>query len=318
MQEVLWRSSNIGAVNIGLTVGKERLYDYLRRFGFGRPTGIPLGSESWGMLRPLNQWNKGSIGYVSFGHEVSTTTIQLAQAGAVLANGGFQVKPRLVRWRQRPGGPREPDPVEPPVRVLKPETAITMRQMMEGVILEGTGKRARLEGYTAGGKTGTAQIFDLATRRYFHKLHNGTFLGIAPLTNPSIVVVVTLNGTSRQGGQVAAPVFKEVASAALRLLNVTRDVPEVETVEPEKLARMAKALQPAPQEPVAEPPEDAGVLLGPRVPDWTGKSVKAVLRESMARGLPVEIVGTGLARMQSPPAGRVLGAGERVRVQFAR
>jgi hypothetical protein len=102
------------------------------------------------------------------------------------------------------------------------------------------------------------------------------------------------------------------------LLNVTRDVPEVETVEPEKLARMAKALQPAPQEAAEEIAEDPGVLVGPRVPDWSGKSVKTVLRESMARGLPVEIVGSGLARTQWPAAGRVLGAGERVRVQFAR
>ena len=327
MEEVLWHSSNIGAVNIGLAVGKERLYEYLTRFGFGAPTGLPLPGESGGLLRPPRRWTKGSIGYVSFGHEVMSTTVQLAQAGSVIANGGYRVKPRLVLWRQRPGGEREMEPVEKPVKVLQPETAVTMRQMMEGVVLKGTGKRARLAGYTTGGKTGTAQIFDLATKRYFAKVHNSSFIGMAPLTDPAIVVVVTLNGTARQGGQVSAPVFKEVATAALRLKGVVRDIPEPESPEAEKgrmLAsgtedsRSVKAAVTVPREQPEEETTEAGVVIGPRVPDWTGKSVRAVLRESMAMGVPVELVGTGLARGQSPAAGRVLAAGERIRVQFAR
>jgi cell division protein FtsI (penicillin-binding protein 3) len=321
MEQVLWKSSNIGAVNIGLAVGKERLYDYLRRFGFGAPTGLPLPGESAGLLRDPARWNKGSIGYISFGHEVMSTTLQLAQGASVIANGGYRVKPKLVLWRGRPGGAQEAEPMADPVRVLRPQTAVTMRQMMEGVVLKGTGTRARLAGYSVGGKTGTAQIFDQASGRYFAKVHNSTFLGMAPLTNPAIVVVVTLNGTSKQGGQVSAPVFKEVASAALRLTGVTRDLPDPEPEEssPKPETRLARA-EPKKNTEAEESDEDAesGLLVGPRVPDWSGKSVRAVLRESMESGLPVEIVGTGLVRGQSPAAGRILRAGERIRVQFAR
>jgi cell division protein FtsI (penicillin-binding protein 3) len=323
MEEVLWRSSNIGAVNVALTIGKERLYEYLRRFGFGVPTGVVVPGESAGLLRSPDRWTKGSIGYVSFGHEVMSTTMQLAQGASVIANGGYRVKPKMVLWRERPGGKRETEPTADPVRVLRPETAVTMRQMMEGVVLKGTGKRAKLAGYTVGGKTGTAQIFDRSTGRYFAKVHNSTFLGMAPLTNPAIVVVVTINGTSKQGGQVSAPVFKEVASAALRLTGVTRDLPDAEPApadEPQRTGETMLAKQGPPSEPEEEaaPEGEDGLLVGPRVPDWSGKSVRAVLRESMESGLPVEIMGTGLVRGQSPAAGRILRAGERIRVQFAR
>ena len=142
------------------------------------------------------------------GQEISVTTLQLAQAAAVIANGGLLVKPRLVLKKGN-----QTVPAEQPVRVLKPETAITMRQMMEGVVMPGgTGTRARLEGYTSGGKTGSAQIYDPAARHYTHT-YNGSFMGFAPLTNPAMVAVVTLNGTHGTagfGGQAAAPVFHAV------------------------------------------------------------------------------------------------------------
>jgi cell division protein FtsI (penicillin-binding protein 3) len=316
MEEVLWHSSNIGAVNIGLTVGKEKLHEYLRRFGFGKATGIALPGESAGTLRAPEKWTTGSIGYVAFGHEVSATTVQLGQAASAIANGGYLVTPRLVRWKRRPGGSREFEAAERVARVVEPETAIRLRKMMEGVVLYGTGKKARLAGYTSGGKTGTAQIFDLASRAYT-KRYNSSFVGMAPLNDPSVVVVVTLNGATKYGGVVSAPVFKTVTSAALRLMGVTRDLPYAEPAVAKAAAEsLAAGPAPAPVEPYAG--EAGGLLVGPLVPDWKGKSVKAVLRESMEIGVPVEIVGTGLARMQSPPAGRVLGVGEKIRVEFAR
>ena len=128
------------------------------------------------------------------GQEVSVTTLQLAQAASVVASGGMLVKPRLVLKR----GDRV-EPVATPVRVLKPENAITMRQMMEGVVLVGTGSRARLAGYSSGGKTGSAQIYDYATKHYTHT-YNGSYMGFAPMTNPQVVVVVTLNGTHGEAG----------------------------------------------------------------------------------------------------------------------
>ena len=192
MEDVLARSSNIGAINIGLAVGNKNLYEYVRRFGFGKRTGIPLPGESAGMVRPLNHWQKSSIGSVAMGHEIGVTALQLAQACSVIASGGFLVKPRLTL----------DTPVARPVRVLKPESAITMRRMMEGVVIKpyGTGhKYARILGYTSAGKTGTAQIYDFRARHYTH-FYNASFMGFAPVTNPAIVVVVTINGTEGEGG----------------------------------------------------------------------------------------------------------------------
>ena len=134
MAMVLAHSSNIGAIEVGLRVGQDKMYDYVRRFGFGQRTGIPLPAESPGILRKLSRWQKGSLPSVSMGQEVAVTTLQLAEAASVIANGGLLIRPRLVMKR---GG--QTIPPATPVRIIKPETAITMRQMMEGVVLYGTG-----------------------------------------------------------------------------------------------------------------------------------------------------------------------------------
>ena len=229
MADVLAKSSNIGAINIGLKVGDHMLYNYVRRFGFGKKTGIDLPGESTGMVRRVEQWTPSSIGSVAMGHEISTTSLQLALAGASVANGGMLVKPRLVVSRQRPGQASQAFAPERPERIMRPETAIQMRQMMEGVVLRGTGKKAALAGYTSGGKTGSAQVYDLRTHVYTHT-YNASFLGFAPVVNPQIVVAVTLNGTTHGqagfGGAVAAPVFREVATTALRILDIPKDLPD--------------------------------------------------------------------------------------------
>jgi cell division protein FtsI (penicillin-binding protein 3) len=224
MQEVLEKSSNIGAIMIGTRVGREKMYEYARRFGFGQRSGLPVPAESAGKLRTLDRWGTTSLASISMGQEVSVTSIQLARLGAVMANGGMLVKPRLILKR---GDKLEP--AEPPVRVIQPETAITMRRMMEGVVLRGTARlHGRLEGYTSGGKTGTAQIFDSVTHHYTHN-YNASFLGFAPVTNPALVVLVTVHNTSGENGQgsdAAAPVFQKIMTEALRMLDVPRDIPE--------------------------------------------------------------------------------------------
>jgi cell division protein FtsI (penicillin-binding protein 3) len=230
MADVLAHSSNIGAIQIGLKVGDNTMYKYVRKFGFGRKTGIDLPGESAGLVRHVEQWTPSSIGSVAMGHEISTTSIQLAIAGAALANGGMQVKPQLVLARRKPGEAEEKMSFDKPVRIIRPETAIQMRQMMEGVVLRGTGKGlANLRGYTSGGKTGSAQIYDLKAHVYTHS-YNASFLGFAPVANPQIVIAVTLNGTTGgtagYGGPVAAPVFRDVAMTALRMLDVPKDLPD--------------------------------------------------------------------------------------------
>jgi cell division protein FtsI (penicillin-binding protein 3) len=236
MQEVLEKSSNIGAILIGQKVGREKMYEYARRYGFGQRTGLPLPAESTGKLRTLDHWGTTSLASISMGQEVSVTSVQLARLGAVIANGGMLVKPRLILKR---GGKAEP--IEPPVRVIKPETAITMRQMMEGVVLRGTARlHGRLEGYTSAGKTGTAQIFDSVTHHYTHN-YNASFLGFAPVTNPALVVLVTVHNTSGESGQgsdAAAPVFQKIMTEALRMLDVPKDIPEDQLVKKQPPAKV--------------------------------------------------------------------------------
>ncbi len=335
MQEVLEQSSNIGAILIGTRVGRERMYDYVRKFGFGQQSGIQLAAESKGLLRKLDHWGTTSLASIAMGQEISATSMQLARAAAVIANGGLLVKPRLVLKR----GDR-PEPIEPPVRILKPETAITMRQMMEGVVLRGTGRRyCRLDGYTSAGKTGSAQIFDTATRHYTHS-YNASFMGFAPVTNPQLVVMVTLNGTVGEagfGGPSAGPVFNRVTTEALRILDVPRDLPDQPGSEGGVQLIQAKAEQPAAMEdddasiaglgegpsiieedPDANPLVTSATLTGTRVPDLRGKTVREVIEQASESGLPVMIEGTGIAHQQSPPPGAILPEGRKIKVLFRR
>jgi cell division protein FtsI (penicillin-binding protein 3) len=229
MAEVLAHSSNIGAIRIALATGNQNFFEYQKRFGFGQKTGIPLPGESGGILRPLEKWTKSSIGSMAMGHETGVTSLQLVRAGAAIANGGMLVKPRIVLSKQRPGQEAQREPQEKRVRILSPETAVQMRQMMEGVVLDGTGRKAVLQGYTSAGKTGSAQVYDPVSNTYTHT-YNASFLGFAPVGNPRVVIVVTLHGTTGGsagfGGARAAPVFREVAMSALRLMDVPKDLPE--------------------------------------------------------------------------------------------
>ncbi len=341
MEMVLAKSSNIGAIQIGLRVGSSTLYEYVRRFGLGARTGIPLPAESPGLVRKLAKWRTTSLMSVSMGHEVGVTTLQLAQACSAVANGGLLVPPRLILKKGTTAVP-----VVPPHRILKAETTITMRKMMEGVVLIGTGKKAKLSGYSSAGKTGSAQIFDYATGRYTHS-YNASFMGFAPVTNPAIVVVVTLNGTHGTagfGGAVAAPVFHDIAGEALRVLDVPRDLPDTipdppETnvaedapptidgpADPPALEEVAEAEAPAIPNavPMYGPPPPPAPLVpvaqetGPKAPNFIGLSMRSVVTLAQAQGLPVILAGTGIVRRQAPPPGAVLHDGERIRVDLGR
>jgi cell division protein FtsI (penicillin-binding protein 3) len=347
MAMVLAKSSNIGAIQVGMRVGQNNLFSYVRRFGFGERTGIQLPAESSGMVRKLSRWGKTSLSSVSMGHEIGVTTLQLAQACSVVANGGMLVRPRLIL---RTGD--QAAPTVSPRRVLRPETAITMRQMMEGVILFGTGRRyANLQGYSAAGKTGSAQIYDFATRRYTHS-YNASFMGFVPVTNPAIVVVVTVNGThggsAGYGGPVAGPIFRAVATETLRVLDVPKDlpdtppgpapavevadlndvaIPDLDPSAPNVLEEAAGQPQaPSPSAPPTEgavpaavtAPAEAAVVNGPKVPNFEGLSKRAVVAEAQAQGLAVLLTGAGIARTQAPPPGGILHPGERIRVGFVK
>lgn len=334
MREVIERSSNIGAIQIGTRVGREKLYEYVRRFGFGAPTGVPLPAESGGKLRKLERWGTTSLASVSMGQEVSTTSIQLARACSVIANGGTLVTPKLVLKHGD-----VVDPIVPGKRIIKPETAITVRSIMEGVVISphGTARNTvKVPGYSVAGKTGTAQIFDVKTHHYTHT-YNGSFMGFTPVQNPALVIVVTLNGTSGNagfGGAAAGPVFNVVAAEALRILDVQKDLPETPAKDDKKPAKpdprdlndLSIAGLDDTQPNILEEDEDAAsgqqkpvvAQGGPRVPNFRGKSMREVMALASQTGIPVVLAGSGTVNYQMPLAGEVLLPGQKVRVKFAR
>ncbi|MBV8573002.1 MAG: transpeptidase family protein [Acidobacteriaceae bacterium] len=343
MADVLAKSSNIGAIHIGQVVGPQNLYDYIKRFGFGHRTGIELPAEAPGLVRPLRRWQPTSIGSVPMGHEISVTSLQLAQLGSVIANGGYLVHPHLVAWEQAPGEPKQvmaynaPEP-----RVLRPATVMTMRMLMHRVLMPGgTAQRLHVPGYSIAGKTGTAQIFDFAHHVYTHR-YNASFMGFGPVQNPAVIVVVTISGTTGEAGfgaSAAGPVFEKVMSTALRRAGVVRDVPEdiEELLAKEKAASRGKddASEDVDVAALSDPltedemkaargePEGAEAAENvdpnaPKVPDFVGKTVKDVMQEAAAGGIEVDLLGSGLARTQQPAAGALLAPGEHIRVVFAR
>jgi cell division protein FtsI (penicillin-binding protein 3) len=230
VREILAQSSDVGAIKIALRLGAPKFYDYIRAFGFGEHTGVELPWESRGYLQPVGTWGAYMIGPISMGQGVGVTPLQLVGAISAIANGGMLYKPRIISELRRgdhavdiPGH----EAPEEPRRVIRPETAATMRELMEGVILHGTGPRARLDGWTAAGKTGSAQKTDPNTGRYSPTHFIASFTGFAPINDPAVTILVSLDSPVglHEGGEVAAPVFKRIAEQVLAYLDVPRDVP---------------------------------------------------------------------------------------------
>ena len=225
MTEALAKSSNVAAIKLGLRVGDARMHDYMTRFGFGAKTGIELPGETAGLLRNHTRWHPSSMGSIAMGQEVGVTPLQMAAAFAALANDGVRVAPHLLRETRNADGTVASRAEPEARRVVSPETARTIRRMLESVTLKGTAKAAQLEGYTAAGKTGTAQKIDPRTRTYSATKH---------VASSSASRRSRRRGGRRRrhrrtvgayhGGDVAAPVFKEIAENVLPYMSVERDI----------------------------------------------------------------------------------------------
>jgi cell division protein FtsI (penicillin-binding protein 3) len=244
----LARSSDVGVVKLALKLGPERLYDYIRAFGFGQRSGIELPGETRGLLRPVKRWQPASIGYVAIGQEEAVTPLQLVSMVSTIANGGTYLAPHILMPQPalspdssqkaslpqaaqtaQPFKPGEdlPNPLPADAhRVISTMAAAEMRKMMEGVVLFGTGKRAQLDGYSSAGKTGTAQKIDPATHLYSKSMHIASFAGFAPVNTPVISVAVIIDDPkgAYYGTDVAAPVFADVAQQVLEYLGVRHDI----------------------------------------------------------------------------------------------
>jgi membrane peptidoglycan carboxypeptidase len=228
VSDVLAESSDVGSIKIGMRLGEDRFYKYIRAFGFGQQTGIELPGETRGLTKPVSRWSKVSIAAISMGQEIGITPLQLVGLISTMANDGKYVAPRIVAATTQPQSAPQQIAFHPvnEHRVISSLTAAEMRQMMQGVVLHGTGTKARLIGYSSAGKTGTAQKVDPATHAYSHTKYVATFAGFAPVNNPAITVAVVLDSAVglHQGGQVSAPVFTRITQQVLEYLHTPHDL----------------------------------------------------------------------------------------------
>jgi cell division protein FtsI (penicillin-binding protein 3) len=334
VREILEHSSDVGAIKLALRLGGPRFYDTARAFGIGQPTGIELPGENRGLLRPVENWSASSIGSLAMGQEVSVTPIQIISAISAVANGGTLYAPRVVR-EIRGSSPSQLRPPREPRQATDARTAATMREMMEGVVREGTGKPARLDGYTAAGKSGTAQKIDPATGRYSRTQYNSSFVGFAPVNNPTIAILVVLDSPvgPHHGGEVGGPVFRRVAEQVLTYLGVPHDVPsgsDVETAKNSHPTERTKSQETEAQEVGRQRFADAiekesawsaapTMAFGEQsvaVPPLTGQSVRGVTELCSKLGLALTLIGTGIAVEQFPEAGSQVLRGSPVTVRF--
>ena len=244
VQQALEHSSDVGAAKMALKLGPQKFYSYLKGFGFGDRSGIELPSETRGLLRAPKKWGATSILSIAIGQEVGVTPVQLVTMVSAMANGGVYLPPhvllasadtvkgdpRLVPMAFHPENQLPAKLPDGAHRVISELTSAKMRSMMHGIVVEGTGKNAALNGYSSAGKTGTAQKVDPVTHTYSHTKLVASFAGFAPVSNPAIAVAVVIDtpqGTDvqRYGGYASAPVFAQVAQQVLEYLGVPHDQP---------------------------------------------------------------------------------------------
>ncbi len=227
VREILVQSSNIGMAKIGQKLGKEKLYDGMKLFGFGKKTDIDLPGEVEGTLRPADQWTGYSVTRIPFGQEISVTAIQLVRAFCILANGGMPVCPHIVKATVGNDGRiiRLKNPPPQIGFVVKPQVAQwIIKEAMVGVVNEGTGKPAKLEKWQVFGKTGTANIARSDGKGYAEDAYIASFIGGAPAEKPAVIVLVSIRkpnvklGKGYTGGTVAAPVVAAILEKTLNYL----------------------------------------------------------------------------------------------------
>jgi cell division protein FtsI (penicillin-binding protein 3) len=333
---VIKRSSNVGAIKIARMLGKQRLHDALVRLGFGEKTGIELGGERAGLVRDPARWGEIGLATAAFGYGMTATPLQVAAALAAIGNGGIMHAPRLVErvvsaegrvlYARQPRGKR----------VLSEATAAAMLPMLASVFDRGrdggTARSVWVDGYRAGGKTGTAYRIDPATKKYSKDHYLSSFMGLAPIDAPRIAIVIVIDeprGQKHYGGEVAGPVFARVVSESLRYLGLPPEPtprPEEETKGPTGPGGDGDgdgdgvAADPPPErepvavtdgaEPTGAPANEAeaaeaepGAAIGPTVPDFRGLGVARSLAVAREAGIAIEIEGTGRAVEQLPLPG---------------
>ena len=300
-EDVMVHSSNVGTIRVALSLGEKRLYDYVRRFGFGERTNIQLPGEAAGLLRRLSRWSDVSEASIAIGQEIGVTPLQVVRAIGTIANGGVRVEPRVIDRVVDDAGATILKPErQVPQRVVSERTAAVLNEILKSVVYRGTGERAALPEHVVAGKTGTAQ--KAVGHGYAPDKFIASFGGYVPADRPRLVILVVVDEPRGEqfGGVIAAPAFREIAEATLHYLRVAPSVPQRSiTLDPAPLAAFSQ--QPDP-------------VLRAAVPDLKGLDARAAVARATAAGLFVEAVGSGVVTTQKPQAGEALPESRRVSI----
>ncbi|HEX8255177.1 MAG TPA: penicillin-binding transpeptidase domain-containing protein [Thermoanaerobaculia bacterium] len=303
-EDVIVNSSNVGTVRVGLALGQQRFYDWIRRFGFGERAGLPLPGESSGLLRKAEKWTPVSPASISIGQEIGVTPLQIVRAVGAVATGGMLVEPRIVKRVVDDEGNTVHEPrVQAPRRVMSEKTAAVLNEILKSVVSRGTGEKAALAEHVVAGKTGTAQ--KAGRGGYMPGHYVGSFAGYVPADNPRLVMLVVIDEPRGQhyGGIVAAPVFKEVAEATLRYMGIAPSIPS-------RTIGLGEPLLAA----FSQPQRSIGPATA--VPDLRGLDARAAIAKAVASGLTVRAIGSGVVTTQEPQAGGALPANRKMTIHL--
>ncbi|HVA41183.1 MAG TPA: penicillin-binding transpeptidase domain-containing protein, partial [Candidatus Binataceae bacterium] len=308
-------SSNIGASKIALKLGAQRFYHGLRAFGLGSRTGIDLPGEGPGILHNWTSWREIDLANHGFGQGIAVTPIQLAVAYAAIANGGYLVRPYVVKAAYDAAGrPILEHTPETLHRVISPDVAHELNQLLRGVVNgpDGTGRLARVSDFTVAGKTGTAQMVDPHTGAYYQSRLVASFVGFLPAQDPRLVILVVLYDVAHGhfGGLVAAPVFSQIASGALSDLNVVSPERHYDTASLLPVARMTPgdaAEQTAMAVAGGDDTTAMALVSNDAIPDFAGLSLRRAFALARGHHLNLEVHGDGYVVAQQPAPGAALG-----------
>ena len=309
--DVIVKSSNVGAIKVGLKLGPQRLGEYITRFGFGQTLGPDFRGETAGIVWNPAQLNDSALASVSMGYQVGVTPLQMITAASTVANGGHRPQPRVVRAFIKDGRRLEV-PHKEVQQTITADTAAIMTTIMEQVVERGTARAAQIPGYTIAGKTGTAA--KLVNGHYQKSDYNASFVGFAPSRKPAIAILVVIDsphGNGYTGGAVSAPVFRRIAEASLTYLGIG---PTLNAPPPVLVARH----DPSRDSEAGPQPARAASLLSTTVeparnglmPDLRGLSAREALKALSRIGMTARMVGDGFVLEQNPEAGAALVRGD--------
>ena len=323
LRKVFKFSSNIGASKIGERLGKKSLYEYIRKFGFGEKTGIDLPGETPGLVRSSRTWSKVAVDTISFGQGLSVSAIQLITGLSAIANKGYLMRPYIVKQIVNSHGKIVKE-FKPQIvrRVISGKTAEHVTSILKSAVLhDATGSLASIEGYAVAGKTGTAQKAGAASGGYLKSKYVASFMGFVPADDPEVAILVVIDEPEGiyYGGQIAAPVFKEIARKTLHHMGILPTVvmtqrnyvPTDVAAENYKWKNRRAKSSDCPKK--SNNTAQSGKFV---MPDFTGVSIRHVLRVMHDSKLDVRIIGSGRAVSQSPKPGRSVKAGQKCWIKF--